>query len=633
MKKIFTYILLASVAIACHIEMPQKPLARFKFTPENGCQAPCNVTFTSESENAAGLQWDFNDGSALQTGNPVVHEFKAGKTYEVKLIIRGVDGGSSGETRSVKIDAAAASAPEADFKYTITNDSIAPATVTFNNQSKNATRYEWNFGDPGSTSNTSTETNPNHIYANPGTYEVTLIAYNGDQVANTKKFTIVVKAPAQSVDAISISGGDNFTTDIAVDGNGNIYVCGTAAGTVNFGNGITRPSASGSTDFFVAKYNSAFQCQWAYMKGSGGEDHVNGLTLDANNNVYVTGFIKGSIPGEITSVKGNEDGFILKLGGAAGDRQWVKTFGGPAKDLGRSLVYSSTNDRIYLTGYVTGNAQTSNIDLNGTTVPADGADGFLVLVNPSTGDFGTPTVFGGPGDQLPEAITADSDGNVYMTGAFLEGITLPGIAQRVTSAGGSDVFVSKWTPNPGQFQWARRAASTGHDYSYDIVVDGSKNVYVTGMHVSPLNELGLPTSPFENVFLGKWNANGTVQKGQHGFNDNKPDYHGGIALNGNYILIAGSFEDTGRFPMSSDSQQIGTGNLDMLIAQVDQTELSAAGFITSGGGSEEDRVNRIFVAGGYVYATGWIKGNAIFNNVPLSGVSGVRSTFIVRYKL
>jgi|GEM_PF-3292805 len=628
MKRLLVYILLASAAFGCHIDIPLKPVAKFRFTPENGCQAPCEVTFTSESENAAGLQWDFNDGSPLQTGNPVKHTFTSGKIYEVKLMAKGVDGGTSGETRSVKIDAPAASAPEADFKYTITNDSIAPATVTFDNQSKNATTYTWDFGDTGSANNTSTEQNPNHTYSNAGSYVVTLTAKNDQNVTDSQTYTIVIKTAIPSTDAVSISNGSSFTTDIFVDGSGNIYICGEAAGTIQLGNGKSYTSQSGSKDFFVAKYNSAMQCQWVAGGGSATDDHANGLAVDASGNVYITGFLAGALVGESIAPKGGIDGFVAKFNGSTGVRQWIKTFGGSDKDQGRSIAYF--NNKLYLTGYVTG-----NIDFDGTTASANGTDGFLASVDPSNGAFAAPTMIGGGGEQQVEDMTIDADGNIYLTGGFSGPITFQGIAQAMSAAGGYDVFVAKWVPGSGQFQWAKRAGSGADDFTYDIMVDASKNVYVTGMHDGNITELSLPASTFKNVYLGKWNANGEVQKAKNGFNELKDDFHGGIApsTNGN-ILIAGSFEDKGRFPMATGPEKNGIGNIDILITEVDPTELNATGrFVVSDGGAGNDRVNRICVASGYVYATGWFRGTATFNNVQLNGVSTVDNTFIVRYKL
>lgn len=630
MKRFLIYLLLASTAVSCHIDMPSKPVAKFTFTPENGCQAPCEVTFTSESEHAVSTQWDFNDGSPLVTGSPVKHTFAAGKIYEVKLVVKGPDGGSSGETRSVKIDAAAASAPEADFKYTITNDSIAPATATFNNQSKNAATYQWDFGDTGSSNNTSTEPNPVHTYNNPGSYVVTLTAKNDQNVTDTQTYTVVVKAQVPVVDAIAISGGSNFATDIVVDNAGNIYVCGEAAGTMQFSKTIPKTSQSGSTDFFVAKYNSSMQCQWAVVTGSTGEDHANGLALDASGNVYVTGFLGGALAGGGTTAKGGFDGFVAKFN-ATGERQWIRTFGGPGEDQGRSIGYF--NNKIYLTGHISGSTQSSNIDLGGNTISANGTDGFFAQLNPSNGDFGQPAILGGADTQRPEDMFVDADGNAYITGGFAGSISFPSIAQALTSAGGSDIFVAKWAVGSSQFQWARRAGSTSDDFSYDVVADAAKNVYVTGMHEGNITELGLASSSYMNVYLGKWNANGDVQAGRNGFNELKPDFHGGIALNtsGN-IMIAGAFEDNGRFPMTSGNPRSGKGNTDILITEVDP-QLNASGrFLVSDGGSGSDRANRIFVASGYVFATGWFEGNATFNEVTLNGVATVKNTFIVRYK-
>ena len=55
-------------------------------------------------------------------------------------------------------------------------------TLTFVNASTNATDYQWDFGD----GNTSTDENPVHIYANAGSYDVTLTASNS---ANSAEVT------------------------------------------------------------------------------------------------------------------------------------------------------------------------------------------------------------------------------------------------------------------------------------------------------------------------------------------------------------------------------------------------------------------------------------------------------------
>jgi hypothetical protein len=71
---------------------------------------------------------------------------------------------------------------QAKFTFSVTNGSIAPATVNFENQSINASSYLWDFGND----ETSSDENPAIEYSEPGTYKVTLTvgAENADLYYN-----------------------------------------------------------------------------------------------------------------------------------------------------------------------------------------------------------------------------------------------------------------------------------------------------------------------------------------------------------------------------------------------------------------------------------------------------------------
>jgi PKD repeat protein len=88
------------------------------------------------------------------------------------------------------------SIPAANFTIHDQHDSIVadtvkdiPDTLSFLNLSQNSSSYKWDFGD----NNTSTETNPVHIYTTAGTYSIQLKAYStsGQQWA-IKNRTIVL---------------------------------------------------------------------------------------------------------------------------------------------------------------------------------------------------------------------------------------------------------------------------------------------------------------------------------------------------------------------------------------------------------------------------------------------------------
>jgi PKD repeat protein len=73
--------------------------------------------------------------------------------------------------------------PKSDFTGSPTSGN-RPLEVAFTNASQGATSYSWNFGD----SSGSSATNPVHTYSNPGTYTVSLTAYN-DEGSDTRTRT------------------------------------------------------------------------------------------------------------------------------------------------------------------------------------------------------------------------------------------------------------------------------------------------------------------------------------------------------------------------------------------------------------------------------------------------------------
>lgn len=544
MKRLSTYILMTMVAIACHIEPPHKPVARFTYAPEGGCVAPCTITFTSESENAEGLQWDFGDGSAPVNGNSVSHYFKDANTYKVKLIAKGIDGGSSGSTQAVHLD-------------------------------------------------------------------------------NVKPF--------------SIRGGNNFPTDIVSDDEGNIYVSGTARGTVRFSNDLSITSKGGD-DFFVAKYDSNGTCIWVYADGSAADDHGNAIALDKENNIYLTGFVGGKVTSTSAKYRGGRDGFVTKIL-PDGTCDWFETFGGPGNDQGRSLEFQQAGEgpKLYLIGRVEGNNQTKTVDFNEAgLVKANGDDGFFSMLEADNGVFEKLMMIWGNGQQIPETITTDVEGNAYIAGSYTESIEFED-GTKLNNINGTDVFVAKWNSIRKKFQWGRRVASGGDDFAYDIKLDGHQNIFVTGMHSGTFEEVKLGSKGDENVYLLKLDKDGNILNGRNGYIDDNKDYHGGIAVSpaGN-IVIAGSFTNLARFPMTRGTSVAGSGGTDVIITEVDPKELDrTTDFIAKVGGVLEDRVNKICVTkSGFVYATGWFYGNVVYKNVQLKNeMQSVQNTFVVRFKL
>ncbi|TNE56394.1 MAG: PKD domain-containing protein [Bacteroidetes bacterium] len=79
---------------------------------------------------------------------------------------------------------------------------VAPAKVTFQNQSTNADSFEWDFGD----GTTSAEASPTHEYKHSGNYTVLLKATKGNKTITTKQM-IQVTAPERCLIEIETDYG------------------------------------------------------------------------------------------------------------------------------------------------------------------------------------------------------------------------------------------------------------------------------------------------------------------------------------------------------------------------------------------------------------------------------------------
>ena len=109
-----------------------------------------------------------------------------------------------------------------------------PGTITFTNNSSNATSYQWNFGD----GNTDTVANPNHTYTTVGTDTVTLIAVSNGACAtgsDTIKITITIVTPplVNLGNDTTLCNGQNLTLDAGNPGATYLWSTGEITQTIN----------------------------------------------------------------------------------------------------------------------------------------------------------------------------------------------------------------------------------------------------------------------------------------------------------------------------------------------------------------------------------------------------------------
>lgn len=160
------------------IEVYPRPTASFTASGNNGACLGQTVTLTNTSTVPSGTittwNWNLGDGNTptYNNGNPFAVNYAAANTYNVQLVTVS-DRGCFSEpfSQTVRISPL----PVADFTVP-TGICMPGGNATFNNLSavsdNSALSYVWNFGD----GNTSTSTNPSHVYAVSGNYNVTLVS-------------------------------------------------------------------------------------------------------------------------------------------------------------------------------------------------------------------------------------------------------------------------------------------------------------------------------------------------------------------------------------------------------------------------------------------------------------------------
>lgn len=124
---------------------------------------------------------------------------------------------------------------------------------------------------------------------------------------------------AQQAENFDLSVG----TDITTDSLNNVYICGSFIGATSLDGNPLMPR--GGTDMFIAKYDANGNFQWAQSAGSTGSDLAQGIAADNQGNVCLTGSFTGftAFGDRLVISQGSSDAFVAKYD-TDGNLLWVK---------------------------------------------------------------------------------------------------------------------------------------------------------------------------------------------------------------------------------------------------------------------------------------------------------------------
>ena len=261
---------------------------------------------------------------------------------------------------------------------------------------------------------------------------------------------------------------------ITIDKHGNCYVAGAFRNTGAFG--TASLVSAGNYDGFVAKYDSTGAFLWAKRGGGTGDDRAQGITTDAADNCYVTGYFDGTATIGITSLTsaGSSDIWIAKYD-AVGNQIWAKKAGGTLEDEALAISADDAGNT-FVTGYFTGAALFGG-GLDTSTVISAGFEDIFAGKFDYKGDLKWIKRFGGAMPDKGYGISTDTSGNCYVAGSFF------GTAQFDTitsvSANQDDAFVAGLNYF-GRAKWVVHGGGVNSDAGKGIAASGSGSCYTTG---------------------------------------------------------------------------------------------------------------------------------------------------------
>jgi gliding motility-associated-like protein len=214
-----------------------------------------------------------------------------------------------------------------------------------------------------------------------------------------------------------------YSTSIATDAYSNVYTTGYFTGSVDFdpGPGVSQLTSSGATDIFIHKANASGNLAWARKIGGAQPESIFSINVDGNGNVYTSGAFTGTVdfnPG-----------------------------------AGTYNLTASTFQDMFI-------------------CKLDALGNFIWAIN-----------IGGLSVDCAAFITTDASGNLFMTGNFTGVVDFdPGPGSHWLSTvdnSATDIFVLKLDAS-ANFIWVKQIQTTDFNYVFELAVDNSGSVYVTG---------------------------------------------------------------------------------------------------------------------------------------------------------
>lgn len=429
---------------------------------------------------------------------------------------------------------------------------------------------------------------------------------------------------------------------VETDNAHNLYLAGFTKSSLSIAtSGAHQTVYRGSTDAFIAKFDSLGTRIWGTYFGGSNTEEAYGITLDGSNNCYITGWTRSdslvaTLGTHQVNRSGFYDAFLVKFDNN-GILQWSTYFGGIQDDLGRDCAVNDSG-QVFVVGETRSDSGIATAGSLQSTRGGGVYEAFVARFD-TAGRLDWSTFYGGSSNDFARACVMDRFNNLYVVGNTVSSTniaTLGSHQPQIATTTTGDAFIAKLN-SQGQRIWATYYGGSDSDIFYDCTLDAGQNLILAGRTNS---DTGIAT-PFSyqssrsgstDAMLIKFFGNGIRDWGT--YMGGPADDHGSacaVDQLGRIYMTGITHSISGISTFGSHQPNHGAGNSDSYIAQFNNLGFKNWG--TYFGGFGVEHADGCAAAGQLLYVTGR---SSAANNIASSGahqttIGGNYDAFLARF--